>query len=81
MTRLLAPATGCIEVETDRHHYRGRVLEVSDESDIKDLRAAGYTVGDVSGEPSRSSGRRCVDCGFSGWFTTCGRCGGACERE
>lgn len=79
--RLLAPATGCIEVETDRRHYKGRILEVSDRQDIKDLRAVGYTVGDASGRPSRASGRRCTSCGFNGWFVTCSRCGGTCERN
>lgn len=80
MTRLLSPDGACVEVDTDRRRYRGTVLEVADSRDERDLRAAGYTVGDVAGEPPKASGRRCTSCGFKGWFTTCGRCGGVCER-
>jgi len=78
--RLLSPATGCVEVDTDRRRYRGRILEVADSADIRDLRAAGYTVGDVAGRPSRAAGFCCPGCGFRGFFRLCSRCGGVCER-
>lgn len=29
----------------------------------------------------RRGGFRCTACGFGTFFTTCSRCGGACERE
>lgn len=78
--RLLAPATGAIEAETERHHYKGQILEVSDRADIRDLRAAGYTVGDVAGGPSRAAGFECPSCDFKSFFRLCSRCGDVCDR-
>lgn len=73
--RLLAPATGAVEVSTDRNNYRGRIIEVSDRADIKELRAAGYTAASVAGTTSKADGFECSECGFRGWFRRCGRCG------
>ena len=35
----------------------------------------------AAGPLGRSVGYRCTGCGFGSVFTTCGRCGGPCERE
>jgi uncharacterized ferredoxin-like protein len=78
--RLLAPATGAVGIKTDRHEYRGRIIEVSDRQDIKELRAVGYTVGDVGGRPSRAAGFECHSCGFQSFFRLCSRCGDECDR-
>jgi len=78
--RLLAPATGCVEVDTDRRRYKGRILEVSDPRDVKDLRAVGYTPGDVGGPPVTRGGYECRPCGFASYFRKCSRCGGSCDR-
>lgn len=78
--RLLAPATGCVEVDTSRRRYKGRILEVSDSKDIKELRAIGYTPGDVGGRPSRAAGFECPACSFQSFFRLCSRCGGECDR-
>lgn len=29
----------------------------------------------------RATGRTCTSCGFVTWFASCGRCGGATEKE
>lgn len=73
--RLLAPATGAVEVGTDRNNYRGRIIEVSDRADIKELRAAGYTAASVAGSPVKAKGFDCTACGFRAFFRRCGRCG------
>lgn len=73
--RLLAPATGVIEVETSRRNYKGRILEVSDSADIKELRAVGYTPASVAGPPAKAKGYDCSECGFKSFFRRCGRCG------
>ena len=75
--RLLAPATGAVEVSTDRNNYRGRIIEVSDRADIKELRAAGYTAASTAGPPIRSKSHDCTECGFRAYFRRCGRCGHA----
>lgn len=81
--RLLSPATGCVSVDVPigrERRYRGRTIEVSDPAHIRALREVGYTPGDVAGSPARTDGRTCESCGFRGYFTRCGRCGGRCTR-
>lgn len=85
MARLLSPDDACISVDVPTNRgtarYDGRTVDVTSPSHIRVLKAAGYTVGDVSGQPPKSAGRRCTSCGFNGWFITCSRCGGSCERN
>lgn len=78
--RLLAPATGAVGIKTDRREYRGRILEVSDRQDIKELRAVGYTPGDIGGPLVTRGGYECRPCGFASYFKKCSRCGSACDR-
>lgn len=78
--RLLAPSTEAAGIKTDRREYRGRILEVSDSADIRDLRAAGYTPGDIGGPPVSRGGYECRPCGFASYFKKCSRCGSACDR-
>lgn len=80
MPRLLSPDTACIEVDTKRRRYKGTTIEVNDARDERDLRAAGYTVASVAGAPAKSSTWTCTACAFRGFFRTCGRCGGVCQR-
>lgn len=58
----------------------GGVYTVAD-SDAKALLAEGFTEASAAGTFSRSSGRRCRQCGFGSFFTTCSRCGGTCDKE
>lgn len=83
MPRLLSPDDACISVDVPfgrARRYDGRSIEVTDSQHARALRQAGYTVADVSGSPAKASGFICPGCGFKGFFKTCGRCGGACER-
>lgn len=43
------------------------------------LRDLGAFPANLGGRPR--GGYRCVACGFAAFITTCGRCGGRCERE
>ena len=84
MPRLLSPDDACIGVDVPTYggkaSYNGRTIDVSDPSHVKALRAVGYVPAAVAGAPARTGGYRCTGCGFSAFFKTCGRCGGACER-
>lgn len=44
------------------------------------LRAGGAVVANTA-IAIGGAGRKCGDCGFVGFFATCGRCGGHCEKE
>lgn len=55
--------------------YRGRIVDVDSSLDRKTLRDLGAFDINVGGQV-RAAGRTCGDCGFVGFFTTCGRCGG-----
>ncbi len=82
-TRLLSPDGACegVTVPFGRgRRYAGTTVDVSDTSHVRALRAAGYTVADISGAPSRDGGFECTECAFRAYFKTCSRCGGACER-
>lgn len=77
--RLLSPDDKCMQVDAPSgRRYAGTVLDVANPGDARALRAAGYTTASVAGTPARSAARRCTACGFSSFFTTCGRCGGTC---
>lgn len=43
------------------------------------LRDLGAFPANLGGRPR--GGYRCTKCGFAAYITTCGRCGGDCERE
>lgn len=45
------------------------------------LQSANLPTPGLSGVTSRKTGYRCPTCGHGSFFVTCGRCGGACERE
>lgn len=82
MARLLSPDQGCVAVDAPSGlRYKGRILDVTNRADERAMREVGYTVASVAGAPAKRAARHCVVCGFKGWFTTCGRCGGDCERE
>ena len=44
------------------------------------LRDGGAQVSNVA-TAFTGSGRKCIGCGFVGFFVTCGRCGGQCVKE
>lgn len=35
----------------------------------------------LAGSTRRGIGFRCTQCGHGSYFTSCGKCGGTCERE
>jgi hypothetical protein len=78
--RLLSPDHACVQVDAPSgRRYSGTILNIADSGDARALRAAGYTVAGVAAGPAQTAGRRCGSCGFSSFFTTCGRCGGTCS--
>lgn len=84
-TRLLSPDGKCDGATVEgswgrRRRYAGTTITVSDPADVRALRREGYTVADAAGAPARTDGYKCADCGFKGYFKTCGRCGGTCDR-
>lgn len=83
MPRLLSPDDACISVDVPTNRgtarYDGRTIDVSNPVHERALKAVGYTTASVAGAPARSAARRCGSCGFSSFFTTCGRCGGTCS--
>jgi hypothetical protein len=84
MTRLLSPDDKCIQADVPtiagNRRYSGQTIEVTSPSHERVLRGLGYTVADVSAAPVRSSGYKCIECGFKAFFNRCGRCGGDCEK-
>lgn len=77
MARLLSPDDACVQVDAPSgRRYSGRILDVTNPADARAMRAVGYTA--AGGGPARTSGRTCEACGFRGFFTRCGRCGGVC---
>jgi len=83
--RLLMPSDQVIEADVKRpggftRRYKGTIVSPADSHDEKALREFGATPAGL-GTGGGGSGRRCEDCGFLGWFTTCGRCGGMCKSE
>ena len=77
MSRLLSPADALTEVDVGRNRYRGRIVDDPHPADARLMRQFGYTVASTAG-PAHTGGRQCIDCGFRGWFTRCGRCGSSC---
>lgn len=57
---------------------RDGTVQPRDALDAKALRHLGATTASAAGY-STAAGRSCTSCGFRGWFTTCGRCGGECR--
>ncbi len=78
MGRMVSPDGGCIEVDVPTRvgakRYRGRIIEVDNPVHASMLREAGYFDAAVGGV-SKAAGHTCQACGFSAFFTTCGRCG------
>lgn len=61
--------------------YPGRIMDVDNPVHAKALLAEGAFPVSLSGRTNSGLGYRCTDCGFGAFLTTCGRCGGTCERE
>lgn len=84
MPRMLSPDDACRGVDVPTYggkaSYNGTVIDVSEPSHARALKAAGYTVASIAQGPIRSGGYSCTGCGFSAFFKVCGRCGGSCER-
>lgn len=84
MPRLAMPdgAVTGIEVEGARTgvvaRYNGRIVDVENPRHARALRELGAFAVNVGGRTG--GGYRCSDCGFRAYFTSCGRCGGDCER-
>jgi hypothetical protein len=55
-------------------------IEPRSKADELVLRDGGATVANPA-VAFTSGGRKCEVCGFVGFFTTCGRCGGTCTPE
>jgi len=76
-------------VELDVNRPSGRVryrpgrdgrIEPRTKADELVLRAGGATVANPAVAFTKG-GRKCDSCGFVGFFTLCGRCGGHCTPE
>jgi hypothetical protein len=83
MPRLLSPDDACIEVDVPigrGRRYSGKTIDVADPSHVKALRAAGYSLAGIAGQPVRRGGFECAECGFKSYFRLCSRCGAQCER-
>lgn len=85
--KLLAPDGAVKQTEvqdpngvTRRYDSSTGYVTVSD-SDARALAREGFTPASLSGTTGRGVGRRCRDCGFGSFFTTCSRCGGTCDKE
>lgn len=68
-----------VEVGGARYASRDGVYEMAPVH-ARMLRAAGGFAPALNGSVPRNAGYRCA-CGFGSLFTTCGRCGGRCEKE
>ena len=83
MPRMLSPDDACrgVDVPIGRgRRYNGTVIDVSDPSHARALKAAGYVQAAVAGAPVRQGGFHCERCGFASFFKLCSRCGAECER-
>ncbi len=79
---MVSPDAGCVQVDVPTTRgttrYTGRIVDATPEHAAM-LRQAGYFPASLGGV-NRAGGRRCAQCGFVGYFTRCGRCGGTCQR-
>lgn len=86
MTRLAMPDRACVGVEIEGARtgavtgYYDRIVEVDNPQHEKVLRAYGCFPVNVGGRP-KARGFACTGCGRKSYFTTCGRCGAACNKE
>jgi hypothetical protein len=80
--KVCAPDGAARQVEVGGRRYRSTdgVYNMAP-ADARLLRAAGGFTPNLGGAAPRGAGFRCASCGFGSWFTTCGRCGGACTKS
>lgn len=81
--KVVAPAKACVEVDgLSGRRYRAEdgIYEMTARDGKALVRAGGFAPS-LAGATSRTTGYRCGACGFGAFFTTCGRCGGACTRD
>lgn len=84
MVRVMTPDRPCVEVDGlggRRYTVDRRGSFEMTPRDAKALIAEGGFVPSLAGTTGRNQGYRCPACGFGSVFTTCGRCGGHCDRE
>lgn len=83
--KLAMPDGACVGVTVEGAHtgrttsYDGRIVDVTNPRHVRALRDLGAFPVNLGGRPS--GGYRCGGCGFLGYFATCGRCHGSCEKE
>ena len=82
MTKLVGPqGVRGIDIKTPRgvrkyNQNKKGMIEVSNASDAKALKAEGFFEASLMGTTNNSSlGFVCVECGFGSWFRKCSRCG------
>lgn len=67
------------------YHARDGYFDFGDRTDhaVAHMRAGNLPAPALSGAIGRRVGYRCTSaaCGRGSFFTTCGRCGGPCDRE
>lgn len=83
--RLVMPNDAVLEADVKRPNgrtvrYKGGIITPKTAHDERALREFGATPAGL-GTGMGGTGKRCVDCGFLGWFITCGHCGGTCTQE
>ena len=79
MGKMLAPDRQCRETEVAGRVYRGNRFDVTNPTHAAIMRSAGY-IDPGPGGATKAAGYVCGDCGFRGFFRTCGRCGHTCHR-
>jgi hypothetical protein len=81
MPRLLSPDGACKSADMyDGRRYNGALIDVSNPTHVRALRAQGYTLAGITSAASKAAGFECTACTFKSFFRKCSRCGGACER-
>ena len=94
MTQRVIVADGCHQIDSPlsgtRYYARGSrafegsvrggVFEMSD-ADARMAVRMGGAIASLAGTARRSTGWRCIACGFGSYLRKCGRCGAECQRE
>lgn len=94
MTQRVIFADGCQQIDSPlsgtryyaqggkafQGEVKGGVFEMSD-ADARMAVKAGGAIASLAGTVGRSSGWRCLACGFGSFLRICGRCGAECQRE
>jgi hypothetical protein len=82
--KVVPQASNCREIEVGGRIYktgRNGLFDMPEREARYTIKYEGGQAAALSGTTTSHLGRRCQDCGFGSFFTTCSRCGGQCVRE